>query len=181
MLRDIGTVGQRIQAIGRRQFVVSASAAALFLPAMLRAGPALAQDAVPTAPPSAVPAPSPATPETFDELYARLTKGAKPTEGKLTFEIPEIAENGNTVPFAVTADSPMTAENYVRSIHLMSTANPQASVALFYFTPQSGKAVVASRMRLAKTQDIVALAEISNGEFWVARTKVTVTIGGCGG
>ena len=74
-----------------------------------------------------------------------------------------------------------TADNHVRVIHLLSTANPQAGVARFEFTPESGKAAVSSRMRLAKTQDIVALAETSNGEFWVARTKVTVTIGGCGG
>lgn len=173
----------RIQCIDRRQLMVQASSAALLLPALLRAGQAAAQDVVKPAvtEPGAALAASPPAPETFDALYARLTSGAKPTQGKLSFEVPEVAENGNTVPFAVTADSPMTAESHVKSIHLMSTANPQASVALFRFTPDSGKAVVSSRMRLAKSQDIVALAELSDGSLWVARTKVTVTIGGCGG
>lgn len=173
----------RIECIDRRQFVVRASTAAMLLPMLLRAGQAAAQDAVEPAATEVSPAlvPTLQAPESFDVLYARLTNGAKPTEGKLSFEVPEIAENGNTVPFAITADSPMTAENHVKTIHLMSTANPQPSVAVFRFTPASGKAVVSSRMRLAKTQDIVALAELSDGTLWVARTKVTVTIGGCGG
>lgn len=188
----------RIKLVERREFIIQASSATVLLPALLRSGQAMAQDSAPAAqaagnaaPPTVAEVPSAAatanapasakTSETFDELYARLTKGAKPSEGKLAFDVPEIAENGNTVPFVVTADSPMTAENHVRAIHLLSTANPQAGVARFQFTPDSGKAAVSSRMRLAKSQDIVALAEISNGQIWVARTKVKVTIGGCGG
>lgn len=170
----------RIQCIDRREFVVRASAATILLPQLLQAFPALAQDAAGPASP-APSAPTASRAETFDDLYGRLTNGAKPTAGKVFFEIPEIAENGNTVPFTITADSPMTIESHVRSIHVMSTANPQASVAIFHFSPESGKAVVSSRMRLAKSQDIVALASISDGKLWVARTKVTVTIGGCGG
>lgn len=170
----------RIECIGRRQFVVGASTAAAFLPALIQARSALGQETAP-APASPAPNPAPAERTRFDELYGQLTKGAKPTEGKLTFEVPEIAENGNTVPFVITADSPMTADNHIKAIHLLSTENPQAGVATFRFTPESGKAAVSSRMRLAKSQDIVALAELSDGKLWVARTKVTVTIGGCGG
>ncbi|MEQ1714063.1 MAG: thiosulfate oxidation carrier protein SoxY [Hyphomicrobium sp.] len=166
----------RIECLGRRQFVVGASVAAALLPVLLQARDAFGQDAAP-APNQA----SPAARARFDEIYAQLTKGAKPTEGKLAFEVPEIAENGNTVPFVITADSPMTADSHIKAIHLLSTENPQAGVATFRFTPESGKATVASRMRLAKSQDIVALAELSDGKLWVARTKVTVTIGGCGG
>lgn len=155
--------------------------AAALLPVLLKSRDAFGQDAAPAA---GAPAPNPASPAArtrFDEIYGQLTKGAKPTEGKLAFEVPEIAENGNTVPFVITADSPMTADSHIKAIHLLSTENPQAGVATFRFTPESGKATVASRMRLAKSQDIVALAELSDGKLWVARTKVTVTIGGCGG
>lgn len=189
----------RIKLVERRAIIIRASSAAILLAALLRSGQAFAQDSA-AAPGPAASEPGASAPpsdanvqdsagsqvaakpsETFDEMYARLTNGAKPSAGKMAFDVPEIAENGNTVPFTVTADSPMTADNHVRVIHLLSTANPQAGVARFEFTPESGKAAVSSRMRLAKTQDIVALAETSNGEFWVARTKVTVTIGGCGG
>lgn len=173
------------QYFDRRQFVAGAAAVGAAMPALLTSGRAIGQEAAtaPTTPAATSPGSSAAVPSraTFDELYAQLTKGTKPTEGKMRLDVPEIAENGNTVPFLITADSPMTAENHVKSIHLLSTENPQAGVAAFHFSPTSGKAVVSSRMRLSKSQDIVALAELSDGKLWVARTKVTVTIGGCGG
>jgi sulfur-oxidizing protein SoxY len=106
---------------------------------------------------------------------------AKPTEGKLTLDMPEIAENGNTVPFSVRADSPMTEKDFVKAVHIISTGNPQPGVATFRFTPQSGKAMVSSRMRLGKTQDVIAIAELSDGKFLMAKRAVKVTIGGCGG
>ncbi|HET6320488.1 MAG TPA: thiosulfate oxidation carrier protein SoxY, partial [Hyphomicrobium sp.] len=74
---------------------------------------------------------------------------------------------------------PMTAENHVKAIHLLSTANPRAKVATFHFTLLSGKARVTSRMRLAHTQDVVAVAELSGGRLLVTRRKVDVRIGGC--
>ena len=79
--------------------------------------------------------------------------------------MPEIAENGNTVPFTISVDSPMTDKDYVKAVHVISTGNPQPGVATFRFTPQSGKAAAASRMRLAETQDVIALAELSDGKF----------------
>src|SRR5690606_30934211 len=102
-------------------------------------------------------------------------------EGKLMLKLPEIAENGNTVPFSISVDSPMTEDDYVKAVHVISTGNPQPMVATFHFTPQSGKAAVSSRMRLAKTQDVVSVAELSDGKFAIARKEVKVTIGGCGG
>lgn len=116
------------------------------------------------------------------ELAVRKILGeAKPSEGKFTIELPEIAENGNTVPFTVSAESPMTEKDHVKAIHIIATANPQPGVATFRLTPLSGKAAVSSRLRLARTQDVVGIAELSDGRFLMARRAVKVTIGGCGG
>ena len=116
------------------------------------------------------------------ELAVRKILGeAKPIEGKITVELPEIAENGNTVPFSISVDSPMTDKDHVKAIHIVATSNPQPGVATFRLSPQSGKAAVASRMRLQRTQDVITIAELSDGRFLMARRPVKVTIGGCGG
>ena len=116
------------------------------------------------------------------ELAVRKIVGeAKPSEGKFTLELPEIAENGNTVPFTVSVESPMTEKDHVKAIHVIATANPQPGVATFRLTPLSGKAAVSSRLRLARTQDVIGIAELSDGRFLMAKRPVKVTIGGCGG
>jgi sulfur-oxidizing protein SoxY len=117
----------------------------------------------------------------WEEAVKKIVGETKPIEARVTLDLPEIAENGNTVPFAVSVESPMTEKEYVKAIHVISTGNPQSGVATFRLTPQSGKAAVASRMRLARTQDIIALAELSDGKVLQARRSVKVTIGGCGG
>ena len=101
-------------------------------------------------------------------------------DGGITLDLPETVDNGDYVPVALSVDSPMTAENHVKAVHILSTANPRAAVATFRFTSLSGKAAVTSRMRLAKTQDVVAVAELSNGGVLIARRKVDVKVGGCG-
>jgi sulfur-oxidizing protein SoxY len=95
--------------------------------------------------------------------------------------MPEIAENGNTVPFTVAVESPMSDKDYVKTVHVLANGNPQANIAAFNFTPLSGKATLQSRMRLAKTQDVYAVAELSDGKFLMTKRTVKVTIGGCGG
>jgi len=117
----------------------------------------------------------------WQEALQKVVGDARPVEGKLTLEMPEIAENGNTVPFSVSVDSPMTEKDYVKAIHVIATANPQPGVATFRLTPLSGKATVASRMRLARTQEVISVAELSDGKFLIAKREVKVTIGGCGG
>jgi len=114
------------------------------------------------------------------ELKA-LIGDVKPATGKVSLELPEIAENGNTVPFSVTADSPMTASDHVKELHVFATGNPIAHVVSLYFTPESGKATATSRMRLGKTQDVVAVAVMSDGKAYMGKRQVKVTIGGCGG
>jgi sulfur-oxidizing protein SoxY len=147
----------------RRTFVLGASAAAA-IAALLPAG-AAAQAAA----------------QAWEEAVKKIMGDAKPAEGQVKLDLPDIAENGNTVPFNVSVDSPMTEAEHVKAIHIISTANPQPGVATFRFTPLSGRAAAASRMRLARTQDVIGLAELSDGKFLLSRRTVKVTIGGCGG
>lgn len=116
----------------------------------------------------------------FAEDYARLVGSATPIEGKVSVDLPELAENGNFVPITIMVDSPMTDADHVQAIHILSTANPFAHVATFHLSPINAVARVQSRMRLAKTQDVVVLAELSNGDKLISTTRVGVTIGGCG-
>lgn len=110
-----------------------------------------------------------------------LVGGGNVTEGSIDLDLPEIAENGNAVKIAFSIDSPMTKENYVKTVHVMADGNPTPDVASFNFSPAMGACSASTRMRLAKTQNIVMLAEMSDGTFRKASQTVKVTIGGCGG
>ncbi len=116
----------------------------------------------------------------FQEAYAKIVGDRTPEAGALTMELPELAENGNMVLFKLAAESPMTEAEHVKALHLLSTQNPQGHVATFKLSLLSGEARVSGRMRLAKTQDVVALAELSDGRVLMASSTVQVTIGGCG-
>lgn len=116
-----------------------------------------------------------------DEMISKLTGGAAVKQGRIDLKLPQIAENGNTVPFTVAVDSPMTEADYVKAIHVVADGNPSPGVASFYFTPTSGKAEVSSRMRMAKTQNVRAVAVMSDGSVYSNQQEVKVTIGGCGG
>ena len=124
--------------------------------------------------------PASATPEAAKALLQSLAKG-EPKEGRITIRAPEIAENGNAVPVTVAVDSPMTAQDYVKAIHVVADGNPNPGVASFMLTPLSGKAEVQLRIRMASTQKVIALAEMSDGSLWTLAREVKVTIGGCGG
>lgn len=101
--------------------------------------------------------------------------------GKITINLPPIAESGLVVPISVAVESPMTVDDYVKAVHLFADGNPSPPVASFYFTPANGKAVASSRMRLARSQSVIAIAEMSNGTLHMTRSQIKVTIGGCGG
>ncbi len=116
----------------------------------------------------------------FKETLAKILNGAAPQQGGIEMDLPESVENGDYVPLALAVESPMTEESHVKAIHLLSTANPRAHVATFRFTLLSGKARVTSRMRLAKTQEVVAVAELSDGTFLTSTRSVDVKVGGCG-
>jgi sulfur-oxidizing protein SoxY len=111
---------------------------------------------------------------------AALIGAATPREGGIEMDLPDAVENGDYVPLALAVASPMTPESHVTAIHLLSTANPRATVATFRFTLLSGKARVTSRMRLAKTQEVVAVAELGDGTFLMSTRTVDVKVGGCG-
>ena len=114
-------------------------------------------------------------------LINKITSGKNPADGKITLEVPQIAENGNTVPVGFDVASPMTDADYVKTVHLLADGNPNPEVASFSFTTASGKAKASTRMRMAKTQNVIVVAEMSNGSFFMAKSEVKVTIGGCGG
>lgn len=116
----------------------------------------------------------------FQDEFKKIIGTATPVEGKITLELPEIAENGNFVPLTINVDSPMTEAEHVKAIHLLSTSNPVARVASFHLSPLNAVARVQSRMRLSKTQDVIAVAELSDGSLAIATALVKVTIGGCG-
>ncbi|WP_315721991.1 MULTISPECIES: thiosulfate oxidation carrier protein SoxY [unclassified Bradyrhizobium] len=115
------------------------------------------------------------------EMIKKFTGGKDAVKGKITLDLPEIAENGNTVPLALTVESPMTAENYVKEVLFVADGNPNAGVATLMFTPMSGKAEASIRIRLAQTQNVIAVAKMSDGSLFTERKTVKVTIGGCGG
>jgi len=117
----------------------------------------------------------------FDAALAAIVGSREVSEAGITLTTPAIAENGNTVPITVEVDEPFSAERYVRAIHILAEQNPQPEVASYYFTPAAGRAKVAARIRLARTQRVFALAELSDERVLRAANEVKVTIGGCGG
>ncbi len=122
-----------------------------------------------------------AAPEDVAARIKELAGEAEVKSGAITLNSPEIAENGNSVPISVSVESPMTDDDYVESVVILAEGNPLPSVATFNFSPASGEAVASTRMRLAKTQNVVAIAKMSNGAVFSDTREVKVTIGGCGG
>ena len=112
---------------------------------------------------------------------AKFTGGKDAEKGKVSIELPEIAENGNTVPLSVTVESPMTADDHVSEILVVADGNPNPGVATFHLSPMSGKAEASTRIRLATTQNIIVVVKTSKGAFYTNQKLVKVTIGGCGG
>jgi len=100
---------------------------------------------------------------------------------RIKLDLPEIAENGNTVPMTVTVESPMSEQSHVTDVLVVADGNPNAGVATFHFSPASGVAEANTRIRLAATQNIIAVAKMNDGSFVMASKQVKVTIGGCGG
>lgn len=105
----------------------------------------------------------------------------QPVADKVTLDLPEIVENGNLVPFTVAVDYQATEADYIQALHVIGTANPAPQIASFYFTPLTGIARASSRMRLLDTQEVIAVAQTSGGEFFIGRRRVEVIVGCCGG
>ncbi|MBM3599784.1 MAG: thiosulfate oxidation carrier protein SoxY [Alphaproteobacteria bacterium] len=153
------TATQHKQTTSRRTVVIASAAAALaaLLPRLSSADPAAVTAAL-------------------KKLY-----GDKPmTEGRIKLDVPPIAENGLVVPLNVEVESPMSETDYVTTVHVFADGNPLPGVVSYHFQP-GGKASAGTRVRLAQTQNVVCVAEMSNGQVYMAKANVKVTIGGCGG
>ena len=115
------------------------------------------------------------------ERLMEFTGGVEPQMGRVMLDMPEIAENGNTVPMNVSVDSPMTDADHVQRLMILADGNPSASVATFHFSPMAGVAQANTRIRLGGTQNVMAVAQMSDGSYFMDVREVKVTIGGCGG
>jgi sulfur-oxidizing protein SoxY len=115
----------------------------------------------------------------LDEVIRAFTGGLPVQAGRVTLSVPPLVENGNAVGVTVTVESPMTANDHVRRIALFNEKNPQPDIAVFHLGPRAGRARVATRIRLATSQTMVAVAELSDGSFWSAKANVIVTLAAC--
>lgn len=147
-------------ALTRRSTLVRIAAIAL-TPSMLKGGVALALE------------------EQAVEAIKSVTKGAAVKDGRVSIVLPELAENGNAVSLSVSVESPMTATDHVRAVHIISEKNPIARVVSFKLGPRAGRAKVATNIRLATTQVVTAVAEMSDDSFWLASQEVIVTLAAC--
>jgi sulfur-oxidizing protein SoxY len=147
----------------RRRFLVETAALAG------AAGMGLALDA----------APAPATPASMHTAIRKVVGEAPLNKGKLKIDVPALIENGNAVPLTVSCESPMTESDHVKAIHVFTEKNPQPNVIGAQLGPRAGRASVSTRIRLADTQKIVALAQMSDGSFWSDEVEVVVTLAAC--
>jgi sulfur-oxidizing protein SoxY len=120
-----------------------------------------------------------ATPTMLEEAIRNVIGEANLQTGKITLEVPPLVENGNTVPMTIIVDSPMGEAEHVKAIHVFNEKNPQPHVISITLGPRAGKARIATRIKLADTQRIVGIAEMSDGSFWTGEANVIVTIAAC--
>jgi sulfur-oxidizing protein SoxY len=123
--------------------------------------------------------PAEATPAMLASAIRNVVGEAEVRTGKVKLDVPPLVENGNTVPMTVSVSNPMTPDDYVRSIHVFNEKNPQPNIGNFYLGPSAGRAQVSTRIRLADSQKIVAIARLSDGSFWSASVDVVVTLAAC--
>jgi sulfur-oxidizing protein SoxY len=120
-----------------------------------------------------------ATPATMAAAIRQVVGEANVKPGRVKLDIPPLVENGNTVQYTVTVDSPMTASDYVKAIHVFNEKNPLPNVVSVHLGPRAGRASITSRARLADSEKVVAIAELSDGSFWSDTVEVVVTIAAC--
>lgn len=123
--------------------------------------------------------PAAATPESMSAAISAFTGNKLPKEGKLTFDIAKLIDNGNAVPITVRVDSPMTEQDHVTDIAIFNEKNPLPEVAKFTLGPRAGKAEVSTRIRLATSQKLTAIARLNDGSYWQQTVDVIVTLAAC--
>ena len=157
----------------RREFLLAAGGAA--------AGAALAPAALAQSGsgPGRFSRPTPASAAATLEAIHKVVGGAPINKGRVKLELPALIENGNGVPLSVSVDSPMTEADHVKTIHIFTEKNPLPNVVSFHLSPRAGRASVATRVRLADTQTVVAICQMSDGSFWSGSVDVVVTLAAC--
>jgi sulfur-oxidizing protein SoxY len=123
--------------------------------------------------------PAEATPAMLATAIRNVVGEAPVRTGKVKLDVPPLVENGNTVPMTVSVASPMTPDNYVKSIHVFNEKNPQSNIGNFHLGPHAGRAQISTRIRLADSQKIVAIARLSDDSFWSVSVDVVVTLAAC--
>src|SRR4030081_1353756 len=123
--------------------------------------------------------PAEATPAMLATAIRNVVGEAVVRTGRVKLDVPPLVENGNTVPMTVSVQNPMTANDYVKSIHVFNEKNPQPNIGNFYLGPHAGRAQISTRIRLSDSQKIVAIARLSDGSFWSASVDVVVTLAAC--
>ena len=123
--------------------------------------------------------PAVATPDSMKRAIRQVVGEAPVRKGKVTIDVPTLVENGNTVALAIEVESPMTKDDHVKAIHVFNEKNPLPNVISAHLGPRAGRAKMSTRFRLADTQTIVAVAELSDGSFWSASADVIVTLAAC--
>lgn len=117
--------------------------------------------------------------EEAEEAIKKIAGNAKIQEGRVTLTIPPLVENGNLVVLKVSVDSPMTANDYVKSIHVIAEGNPLPNIFTAYLTPRSGTANITTRVRLADSQRVWAIVQMNNGSYWQGSAETLVTLSAC--
>jgi sulfur-oxidizing protein SoxY len=123
--------------------------------------------------------PAEATPASMKQAMRQVVGEASVKRGKIKLDLPPLVENGNSVTMNVTVDSPMTAKDHVKAIHVFTEKNPQPNIISVQLGPRAGKAEIQTRVRLADTQSVVAICELSDGSFWSDTVDVIITLGAC--
>jgi sulfur-oxidizing protein SoxY len=165
------STGTSIGTASRREFLLAAGGVA--------AGIALAPAASAQTGPDRVSRPTPASAAATLEAIHKVVGSATVNKGKVKLDLPALIENGNGVPLAVSVDSPMTDADHVKAIHVFTEKNPLPNVVSFHLGPRAGRASVATRVRLADSQTVVAICELSDGSFWSDSVAVVVTLAAC--
>src|SRR5688572_29574832 len=120
-----------------------------------------------------------ATPAAMQDAVRKVVGAAQVRQGRVKLDVPPLIDYGNSVPLSVVVESPMTAADHVKAIHVFAERNPLPNILSVHMNPRSGRARVATRVRLNDTGTVLAVAQLSDGSFWSASAHVVVTLSAC--
>ena len=120
-----------------------------------------------------------ATPDEMQEAIRKVIGPSRVRSGRVKLDLPPLIDNGNSVSLSVAVESPMTPADHVKAIHVFTEKNPLPNVVSVYLGPRAGRASIATRVRIADTQTVTAIAEMSDGSFWSGSMNVVVTLSAC--